>query len=595
MKEKIQSLRHLMASHQIQAYLIPSTDPHQSEYVPEFWQRRQFVSGFTGSAGEVVVTLQKAGLWTDSRYYLQAEQQLDSDIFTLFKVGQPNVPSWQAWVGTELKPGDCLGLDPTLISHKEFEQLKADLALKQISIKAIPTNLVDLIRDSQPPAPAGQIFALSETFAGESVQNKLERLRAKIAEQNARAHIVTMLDAIAWLLNIRGTDVNFNPVVIAYVLVTPDRAFLFMDPHKAPDGLSAHFQGLVEIRSYESFPEEIRRLAQSNCRVWLDPATVNQWIVELLSPADLIFKPSPITMFKAIKNSTEISGIKNAHIRDGVAMVKFLHWLETTLPNQTITELAAAEKVNEFRSQSENFIGPSFETISSYASHGAIIHYAVTPETDVPLRPEGLYLIDSGGQYLDGTTDITRTIALGPVTAVQKDRFTRVLRGLIRLSMTAFPQGTAGKQLDTIAREPLWEVGLNFGHGTGHGVGAFLNVHEGPHAISFYRCIGIGLEPGMITTNEPGFYQAGEFGLRTENILVVVPAPELSQNGFNFYRFETLTLCPIDTRLIHCDQLDPKELAWLNQYHRQVREILTPLLNADQAAWLANATQPLIC
>lgn len=592
MSDKIRALRQLMQSHQIQAYFIPSTDPHQSEYVPEFWQRRQFVSGFTGSAGEVVVTQDKAGLWTDSRYYLQAEQQLDPGVFVLFKVGQPNVPSWQSWVGTELRPGDCLGLDPTLISHKEFTQLKKELALKQISIKSIPTNLVDLIWDSRPPVPAGPIFPLSETFAGESVQRKLTRLREKMAEQGTQALVVTLLDAIAWLLNIRGMDVNFNPVVISYVVVTREQAFLFVDLAKVPVELPAQFQNLVEIRSYESFPGEIQRLAESHCRIWLDPATVNQGIVELLAKADLLFKPSPITLFKAVKNPVEIAGIQNAHIRDGVAMVQFLHWLEKTMPVQTITEWTAAEKVNKIRSQAKNFMGPSFETISSYAGHGAIIHYAVTPETDVPLRPEGLYLIDSGGQYLDGTTDITRTIALGPVTAVQKDRFTRVLQGMIRLSMTAFPQGTSGKQLDTIAREPLWEVGLNFGHGTGHGVGAFLNVHEGPHAISFYRCIGIGLEPGMITTNEPGFYQAGEFGVRTENILLVVPAPELSQNGFTFYRFETLTLCPIDTRLMNCDQMDARELAWLNAYHRRVRETLTPFLDADQADWLAKATQP---
>lgn len=592
MKDRIQKLRKLMKKYGVQAYLVPSSDPHQSEYVPEFWQRRKFISRFTGSAGDVVVTATEAGLWTDSRYFLQAEQQLDSSVFTLFKMGLPDVPSFKVWISKKLKEGEALGLDPKLISHREFLSLNDELEARSTLIKCIKENLVDAVWDDRPEPPKGIIKVHEEKYSGESVTSKLKRLREKMAENGADAHVITMLDSIAWLFNIRGSDVEFNPVAISYAIITTEKAVLFVDLEKLTKGVTASLKDTLEIRPYEDFESELANLSKRECRVWLDDNTVNQWVVNVLKDgAKLLLKPSPITMFKAIKNKTEIKGFKDAHVRDGVAMVKFLSWLNQAVEKSQVTELSASKKAAEFRAQGKLFKGLSFETISSYGEHGAVVHYAVTPETDIPLKPEGIYLIDSGGQYSDGTTDITRTAALEKPTQVQKNHFTRVLKGLINLSMTSFPQGTAGKQLDTISREPLWEIGLNYGHGTGHGVGSFLNVHEGPQAISYYRCIGIGLEPGMITTIEPGYYKESKYGIRIENMALVVKDEKKSGSEFTFYTFETLTLCPIDLNLVKKEIMTEAEINWLNDYHEKVYETLGPLLDRPEAEWLKEATR----
>lgn len=592
MRERVQKLRELMKEHGIQAYLVPSSDPHQSEYVPEFWQRRKYISGFTGSAGDVVITQTDACLWTDSRYFLQAEQQLDSSVFTLFKLGLPDVPGIREWIKKTLKKGEVLGVDPKVISHREFMGLQDELRAKGISLKGVKENLVDAVWKERPEPPKGRVELHEEKYAGGSVTSKLERLREKMAEEGAEAHLVTMLDAIAWLFNIRGSDVAFNPVAISYALVTLQEAVLFVDQEKISDEVRASLQSCVEFRSYEEFEDELVRLRERKAPVWLDQTAVNQWVVETLKDgAQLILKPSPITLFKAVKNQTEIQGFKNAHVRDGVAMVKFLSWLSKSVGKTQVTELSAARKAAEFRAQGELFRGLGFETISSYGAHGAVVHYAVTPETDIPLKPEGIYLIDSGGQYLDGTTDITRTITLGTPTEEQKNNFTRILKGMINLSLTSFPQGTAGKQLDTIARLSLWEIGLNYGHGTGHGVGTYLNVHEGPQAISHYRCIGIGLEPGMVTTIEPGYYRENEYGLRVENMVVVVKDEERSSRDFTFHTFETLTLCPVDLRLVKKELLTEKEIKWLNNYHKRVYEFLYLLLDKPEVEWLKKATR----
>lgn len=591
MKKKIKALRKLMQEYGVQAYLVPSSDPHQNEYVPDFWQRRRFMTGFTGSAGDAVITQTKAGLWTDSRYFLQAAAQLDTDNFTLFKMGMPDVPALEAWISKELEKGDTLGIDPQVVSHKRFMDLKKALGIKGIELKSIETNLVDAVWDGRPEQPKGKIELHEEKYSGVSMESKLQRLRENLEENSVDAHVITMLDSIAWLFNIRGSDVKFNPLVISYAIVTPEKASLFIDPDKVNDKARAALKNAVQISSYEDFRPELQSLAQNNCRVWLDETSVSQWIVDNLKDgAELRFMPSPIHLSKAVKNETEISGFKAAHLRDGVAMVRFLHWLDQSVGKIEVTEISAAEKLAEFRAGNDLFKGLSFETVSAYGAHGAIVHYAPAPETNALLKPEGTYLVDSGGQYLDGTTDITRTVALGPATVEQKDRFTRVLKGLIDLSMTSFPQGTAGKQLDTISRLALWEKGLNFSHGTGHGIGTYLNVHEGPHAISFYRCIGISLEPGMITTIEPGFYKENEYGIRIENVALVVKDEEKSREGLIFYKFETLTLCPIDIRLIKKELLSRAEIDWLNSYHRKIYSAMAPLLDMSEAEWLEKAT-----
>ena len=590
-KKRMEALRSLMKKNKIKAYLVPSTDPHQSEYVPVMWERRKWLSGFTGSAGDLAITLKKTGLWTDSRYFLQAEQQLQGSGIDLFKIGIPGVPTIPQWLKKELKAEDKVGFDPRLFSYNETQKLKSFLKEWRIKLTPIEKNLIDNIWQDQPPFPKNQIKPHPKKYAGRSIEEKLEMLRQQMKEEKVKAHILTTLDSIAWVFNIRGTDVEFNPVVIAYAIITPKKAMLFTDMEKITRAVRRHLGETVQVYDYDDFRKQLKKLAKSELKVWLDPNSVSYWIVDILKKdCDLFFKESPVTRLKALKNKTEITGAKAAHIRDGVAMVKFLHWLERTVPQGGVTEISASQKLEEFRQELDLYQGPSFETIAGYQEHGAIVHYASTPQTDVELKPRGIFLIDSGGQYLDGTTDITRTIAMGKPTAEQKDRFTRILKGHISLAMTRFPRGTAGNQLDTIARKPLWDINQNYGHGTGHGIGAYLNVHEGPQAISYYRGLGVPLEPGMIISNEPGFYKTGEYGMRVENLIVVVE----DKNGKttnDFYSFETISLCPIDLNLIDKNLLSARELGWLNSYHKKVKELLSPYLNKDEKEWLTKATR----
>ena len=592
--DRLTALRRLMARHGVQAYVVPGSDPHQSEYVPEFWQRRKALSGFSGSAGDVVVTRTRAGLWTDSRYWLRAEREIDGRAFTLFRAGQPGVLSWPEWAAREMRPGQALGIDPRLITHRDYASLKTRFEDKGLKVKAVSPNLVDAVWADRPAPPLGPAEPHPVRCAGESVASKLKRVRGAMAEAGAEAHVLSQLDAIAWLFNIRGSDVAYNPVVIAYAVILGKEALLFADKRKITPALRRALPKDVKVLAYQAFGAVLNWLAERKMRVWLDEASASRWMVGALRGAGrLMFQPSPVALFKAIKNSVEVRGAHEAHVRDGLAMVQFLRWLEGAVPRGGVTELSAAAKCAEFRSRQKLFKGLSFETISSYGPHGPIIHYAPTPETDIPLKPQGLYLIDSGSQYLDATTDVTRTVCLGRPTDKQKEYFTRVLQGLIALSTTSFPRGTAGKQLDTIARLPLWDKGLNFIHGTGHGLGTFLNVHEGPQAISYYRCVGVPFEPGMLTTIEPGQYPEKEFGLRTENVAVVVRDARRSTAGTEFYALETLTLCPIDLGLVKKSLLGPKDIAWIDDYHRRVRRTLTPMLGREDAAWLARATRPL--
>ncbi len=590
----IARLRDLMKKQKIQAYIIPSTDPHQSEYVPALWERRSFISGFTGSAGDVVVTDETAGLWTDSRYFLQAAEELDAAVYTLFKIGMPGVPAYPEWLAANVEAGGMVGVDARLLSHKAYGSLAATLAKRDITLVAVDDNLVDPLWTDRPAAPDGPVLPLPLSCTGESLQSKLGRLREKMATEKVKAHVITTLDGIAWLFNARGNDVDYNPVVISYAIVESQSATLYVDRAKVTDDLLAHFGEEVTLEPYDAFETGLDTLKKKDARVWIDPDTCSRWIVKRLgTEGDLFFGPSPIALFKALKNPAEVEGSRAAHVHDGIALVRFLKWLGETVPGGGVTEMTIADKLIAFRSMSDRFRGPSFATIAGYGPHGAVIHYEASPATDVPIENSGILLVDSGGQYLDGTTDVTRTLAMGEPTAEQKDRFTRVLKGTIRTTIQPFPQGTAGRQIDALARVALWNEGLNFLHGVGHGVGSYLNVHEGPQAISYYRCTGVPLEPGMIQSIEPGYYKDGEYGIRIENLTVVCDAPDLGAEGISFRRFETLTLCPIDTRLIETSLLDNKETAWLNDYHKKVRETLSPLLNAEEREWLEAATKPI--
>lgn len=592
-KNRINQLRAQMKKNKIAAYIIPSTDAHGSEYVPALWQRRAWLSGFDGSAGDVVVTADKAGLWTDSRYFLQAENQLADSGIDLYKIGLPETLSIAQFLKQELSEGEAVGIDPRLQSHNEAAALQRNLAGKRIAVKYVEENLVDLIWDEQPALPDAPIMVWHDKYAGESVESKLLRIRQKMEEEGADLHVLTMLDAIAWTFNIRSTDVDYNPVVIAYAIITPQKAELFCNTQKVNRKVKKALKKKVRIYDYEDFRKRLLKHAKRKSRVWLDGGSVSQWVVNLVTKkkSQLIFKESPVTLFKAMKNESELAGVRACHIRDGVAMVKFLYWLQNEAPAGSVSEMSAADKLESFRAEQDLFQGLSFETISALNEHAAIVHYTSSEESDVTLREPGIYLIDSGGQYLDGTTDITRTIALGKPTEEQQDRFTRVLQGHIDLMTASFPRGTQGIQLDTLARKALWKIGLNYGHGTGHGVGAFLGVHEGPQGISFYRGIGVPLELGMLSSNEPGYYKAGEYGIRIENLMYVVKDEEKSGGEFEFYKFENVTYCPIDLNLVDESMLTDEQLEYLNAYHKEVFDKLSPYLKGAQLQWLEEATR----
>lgn len=594
-KKRLAALRAEMAAAKLDAYFIPSVDPHQSEYLPACWERRAFISGFSGSAGDVIVTTKQAGLWTDGRYFLQATRQLSGTTIKLFKQGQPKVPTTDAWLAANLEPGQVLGADPRVLSKAVAKKLAAAAEKAGAKLQLVDKNLVDAIWAEQPAIPQGAIAVHPARFAGESVAHKLKRLRKELVDGGADALVLTTLDAIAWTFNIRGTDVDHNPVAIAYGLVTKDSAQLFCHPAKVPENVRQALAKDADVLPYDDFGKALAVLNKGRVRVWIDPSTVNAWVLSKLKRCPLKEATSPIVPMKARKNAKEMDGARAAHVRDGVAMVRFLHWLSEAVPKGGLTEIDTSDKLAALRAEGENFRDQSFGPISGYAANGAIVHYSAEPETAATLRPEGLYLIDSGGQYLDGTTDITRTVLLGgKATAQQKEDFTRVLKGHIALSQMRFPAGTPGRHLDAFARRSLWEAGLDYAHGTGHGVGSYLGVHEGPQAISPTRCTGAPLEEGNILSNEPGYYREGQYGIRIENLVLVQKDAELSQRGHgDFLGFETLTLCPIDTRLVDTKLLSKDECAWLDAYHRRVKQTLGPLVPHAAKGWLAQATKAL--
>ena len=591
-RNRLAAFRQEMKKRQLSAFIVPSTDPHSGEYVPEHWETRKWISGFTGSAGTAVITLSDAGLWTDSRYFIQAEEQLEGTGITLFKDRLPETPSIGEWLGSILKEGDKVGIDGWVNSHQEAQGLYNELKTYGLSLESMTEDIFTTLWEDRPSMPQIPVFILGEELTGASCTEKINRIREAISKNGASAIILSALDEIAWTLNLRGDDVHCNPVFISYLLISEEGYTLYILEEKITDEVRSYLkEHRVEIKTYPSLAEDIRTFKEKHRGVLQISPLANEALYNLSSTyADAIVAPSPVALMKAVKNEIEQAGFRKAMERDGVALVKFLRWLEEAVPAGGESELSVDKKLYEFRAEQANFKGISFDTIAGYKEHAAIVHYEATPETDLPLKPEGLLLLDSGAQYLDGTTDITRTLPLGPLTEEEKQDYTLVLKGHLQLQNAQFPAGTCGTQLDVLARSAMWKCGINYLHGTGHGIGHFLCVHEGPHQIRMNHMPTL-LEPGMIVTDEPGIYKAGRHGIRIENTLLIVPAQE-TEFG-KFYKFEPLTLCPIDKEAIAIDLMTDEELTWLNEYHQLVYQRLYPLLNEEEQAWLKEATNPL--
>ena len=591
-KDRLAALRQEMKMHCLSAFIVPSTDPHSGEYVPEHWETRQWITGFTGSAGTAVITLDDAGLWTDSRYFIQAEEQLEGTGIRLFKERLPETPSISEWLGNILKEGDRVGIDGWVNSHQEVLGLRKDLTAKGLVLETMTEDIFDILWEDRPSLPQSPVFILGEERTGASCTEKIGSIREAISQNGASAIILSSLDEIAWTLNLRGDDVHCNPVFISYLLISEESYTLYILENKIADEVRTYLKThQVEIKTYSALSEDIRAFKEKHRGVLQISPLANEALYDLSSRhADTIVAPSPVALMKAVKNETEQAGFRKAMEKDGVALVKFLRWLEKAVPAGGETELSVDKKLYGFRAEQADFRGISFDTIAGYKEHAAIVHYEATPETDIPLKTEGLLLLDSGAQYLDGTTDITRTIALGPLTEEEKTDYTLVLKGHLHLQNAQFPAGTCGTQLDVLARMAMWKAGINYLHGTGHGIGHFLCVHEGPHQIRMNHMPTL-LEPGMIVTDEPGIYKGGRHGIRTENTLLIVPAQE-TEFG-KFYRFEPLTLCPIDKKAVVIDLMTDEELTWLNEYHQMVYNRLCPLLDEEEQAWLKEATSPL--
>ncbi len=581
-KERIASLREAMRKAGVSACIIPGTDPHASEYIAECWKDRVWISGFNGSAGTVVVGLNHAGLWTDSRYFLQASEQLAGTGIDLMKMGLPETPDQISWLSTELNAGEKVAVNPQMFSVNGYAALRGEL--KQYGIELVSIDLMSEVWTDRPSMPLNPFFVFDATYTGKTAAEKLADLRAELKKQRADVFIMSALDDIAWLYNIRGNDVDYNPVTIAFSVVEYDKATLYIAPEKltAETGSYLKNQG-VSVADYLKIYDGIKAVSDSKV-VLIDGAKLNQSLYEAIPQGcEVKNSMSPVFKLKSVKNATEIAGIRRAMVKDGVALTRFFKWLEKNVVSEKLTEVSIDKKLYEFRSQSENFMGESFGTIAGYGAHGAIVHYSATEKSASTLKPEGIFLLDSGGQYLDGTTDITRTISLGNPTEDQKTDFTLVLKGHIALSSVVFPQNVRGSQLDVLARMSMWQRGINYGHGTGHGVGHFLNVHEGPQSIRMEENPVV-LQEGMYMSNEPGLYRTGEHGIRTENLVLIVPAME-TEFG-KFLKFETMTLCYIDTQLVDVNLLNDEEILWLNNYHKMVYDRVSPYLNNEELSWL---------
>ena len=579
--QRIEALREVMKREHLAAFIFPSTDPHQGEYVPDHWKGREFISGFNGSAGTAVVTLTSAALWTDSRYFIAAEEQLRGTEFQLMKLKMPGTPTIADWIGKECGAGAEVAVDGTVNSVSFVKELIADL--RQQGGITLRTNLDPLaqIWKDRPVIPENPVEIYSLKYAGESCSEKISRIRKALREKHADGMLMSALDDIAWTLNLRGTDVHCNPVFVSYLLISSQDVTLYINKVKLTPEVEAYLKAEgVEVAPYEDVAKGLKDYFEYN--ILLDPDEVNYTLYKQVS-REIVEAESPVKRMKTIKNPTEIAGFRSAMLKDGIAMVKFLRWLKPAVEAGGQTEITVSDKLESLRAEQPLYRDISFDTIAGYQAHGAIVHYEATPDTDVPLKPEGFLLLDSGTQYLDGTTDITRTIALGPLTEEQKRVYTLVLKGHIQIELCKFPSGASGTQLDILARQALWREGLNFMHGTGHGVGTYLNAHEGPHQIRMeYKPAPF--VAGMTVTDEPGIYLEGKFGVRIENTLLVTPYKE-TQFG-QFLQFESLTLCPIDTTPIQKELLLDEEIAWLNQYHQRVFNTLSPHLTAEETAWL---------
>lgn len=592
--QRLEKLREVMRREHLSAFIFPSTDAHQSEYVADHWQGRAWISGFNGSAGTAVVTMFSAALWTDSRYFIAAEEQLRGTEFQLMKLKVEGTPTISDWIASELSQNEdeCreVGLDGMVNSYNDTMALISDL--RKAGGITVRTNFdpLEQIWMNRPAIPENPVEIQSLNFAGETVDDKIQRIRKALREHHADGILVSALDDIAWTLNLRGTDVHCNPVFVSYLLISSDQVSLFVNPKKISSEVKAYLdEHGISLFDYTQVEEGLESYADYNILLDGDETSFCLW--KSVKCQEIIAAKSPIPVMKAVKNATEIEGYHRAMLRDGVAMVKFLKWLKPAVEAGGQTEMSIDKKLTSLRAEQNLFRDISFDTIAGYQAHGAIVHYEATPETDAPLLPEGLILIDSGAQYQDGTTDITRTIALGPVTEEMKHVYTLVLKGHIQLELAKFPDGASGTQIDALSRECMWHEGYNFLHGTGHGVGSYLNVHEGPHQIRM-EWKPTPLRAGMTVTDEPGLYLKGKFGVRIENTLLIKDFVETTFG--KFLQMVSLTLCPIDTAPIDVDMLLLEEVEWLNAYHREVFEKLSPYLEDEEVGWLAEATKPLV-
>ena len=587
--ERIAALREAMKQHKIDAYIIPTSDPHMSEYPADCWKYREWISGFTGSAGTVIITADKAGLWTDSRYFLQASTQLEGTGIELFKMMLPETPTIPEFLTHELKEGQTVGLNGETYSLADARSLEKALAEKEIKLNT-NASLIDPIWKERPAIPEAPMFEMPVELSGKSTEDKLIDINKMLHKAGADCTILSALDEVAWTFNIRGTDVAYNPVVISYAFVSEKESVLFVNPKKIPAEIAEHLKKEgVTLADYGMLATFLSRLPERT-RVFIDSKRTNVAIYNALPKSSILIEgTSPANHLKSIKNETEIKGFRNAVLKDGIAMTKFYFWLEKMLKaGEKVTELSAAAKLTALRSEQPQYVMDSFASISSYGPHGAVVHYSPTPETDTELKTDSLYLLDSGAQYLDGTTDITRTIALcdEPSEQMKKD-FTRALKGTIGIAKCKFPAGIRGCLIDAFARKALWDAGINYLHGTCHGIGHCLNVHEGPQSIRMEENPVI-LEPGMVMSDEPAMYRPGEYGIRTENMILI---REDSETEFGkFLGFETLTLCYIDTKLVIPSMLSVREHAWLNKYHQMVYDLVSPHLNEEEKAWLKEKT-----
>lgn len=590
-EQRLEALRQLMHREHLAAFIFPSTDPHSGEYVPEHWKGRQWISGFNGSAGTAVVTLEDAAVWTDSRYFIAAEEQLHGTEFKLMKDGMPGTPSIAEWLADKLKHTNNteVALDGMVNTLNEVNALKEEL--RKLGGLTLRTNLDPLktIWTDRPKIPTNKVELQPLELAGEETRHKIERIRMALRAVHADGTLVSTLDDVAWTLNLRGSDVECNPVFVAYLLIEQQRTTLYINKEKLTNEVYNYLLSQqIDVEDYADVTKGLANYAEYN--ILLDPNTTNYTLAKMVKCQEIVTMPSPVPALKAVKNEAEIRGFRNAMLKDGIAMVKFLKWLKPAVEAGNETEISLDDKLTSLRAEQPLFKGKSFETIVGYEAHGAIVHYEATPETNIPVKPHGLVLIDSGGQYQDGTTDITRTIALGDTTTEQRTAYTLVLKGFINFAMLKFPDGATGTQLDATARLPLWREGMNYLHGTGHGVGAYLNVHEGPHQVRM-QWRPAPFHAGMTVTDEPGLYVEGLFGIRIENTLLTTPYR--STPFGEFLQFSSLTLCPIDTAPIELSMLTLDELSWLNDYHRTVYNTLAPHLDSEHTEWLKDATKPL--